>query len=70
MLSPAHNDDNYVITATDDFTRLIQTVPLPAKYAKNIIERLIRKSATIIGPPVTLISDNGTELTSEYFSEV
>jgi len=69
-LPPAQNGDRYVMTIVDELTRFIQLVPLPTKDAHTVADALISHFTTLFGPPDTLISDNGTEFTGEYFREV
>ncbi|ROT69999.1 reverse transcriptase [Penaeus vannamei] len=69
-LPPARNRDRYVMTVVDKLTRFVQLVPLPAKDNHTVVDALISNFTTLFGSPDTLISDNGTEFTSEYFREV
>ena len=69
-LPPASNGDRYVLTIIDELTRFVQLVPLPTKDTHTVADALISNYTTLFGPPVTLISDNGSEFTGTYFKEV
>ncbi|ROT76340.1 hypothetical protein C7M84_005068 [Penaeus vannamei] len=69
-LPVANNGDRYVLTIVDELTRFIQLVPMPTKDAHTVADALISHFITLFGPPVTLLSDNGSEFTGEYFREV
>ena len=70
MLPTASNGDKYVLTIVDELTRFVQLVPLASKDVHTVADALLLNFSTLFGPPVTLISDNGSEFTGEYFREV
>ncbi|ROT79955.1 hypothetical protein C7M84_001325 [Penaeus vannamei] len=62
-LPPARNGDKYILSIVDELTRFIQLVPLADKEAHTVADALIAHYVTLLGPPQTLVSDNGGEFT-------
>ena len=68
-LTPTDNDNVYILTIVDHFSRFTNLVPLPDKnaitVAKALVDYILRNSC-----PIEVVSDKGLEMVNEIMVEV
>ena len=60
----------FVLFITDRFTKLTQAVPLRRIRAADVAAGFVDHWVFKYGPPTTLLSDNGPQLASKFFTRV
>ena len=60
----------YLLVITDRFSEMKKTVPLKGVSAAEVAKAFVNTWVFNYGPPVELVSDNGTCFTSKYFQDV
>ena len=55
---------------SDRYSKLVRTVPLKKITAAHIAQAFVHHGVFVYGPPVKLLSDNGTQLTARYFQNI
>lgn len=68
-LDLTENGNKFIITMQDDLTKYSYAVPVPNHEAKTIANELV-KFITIFGIPESILSDQGTDFTSNTIKEV
>ena len=69
-LRPTPAGNKYLLVITDRFSKLTKTVPLKTVTSFNVATAFCRNWVFVYGPPVYLLSDNGGQFTSKYFSTI
>ncbi|KZR95715.1 Uncharacterized protein APZ42_010367, partial [Daphnia magna] len=62
--------NNHILVITDYFTKWAEVVALPDQTAVTTCKALVDKVINYRGPPRVIISDRGTNFTSELFNEL
>ena len=62
--------NRYLLVITDRFSKLTRTVPLKRITAAVVAEAFTKHWAFVYGPPVYLLSDNGSQFLSKFFLAV
>ncbi|KZR97391.1 Uncharacterized protein APZ42_007770, partial [Daphnia magna] len=62
--------NNHILVITDYFTKWVEVVALPDQTAVTTCKALVDKVIDYHGPPRVIISDRGTNFTSELFNEL
>ncbi|CDF40678.1 unnamed protein product [Chondrus crispus] len=60
----------YILVISDRYSKLVRTVPLKKISAAHIAQAFVHNWVFIYGPPVKLLSDNGTQFTAKYFQNI
>ncbi len=65
---PVTDDENkYILTIMDRFSRYVVAVPLVTKDAEIVAQAIVTHWIYVYGPPKRILSDNGTEFTAAVF---
>ncbi len=62
--------NKYVLVMTDYFTKWVEVVALPDETALSTCKALMEKIVYYHGPPKIIVTDRGTNFTSELFREL
>ena len=62
--------NRYILVISDRYSKLVRTVPLKKISAVHIAQAFVHNWVFVYGPPVTLLSDNGTQFTAKYFQNI
>ena len=62
--------NNHILVITDYFTKWVEVIPLPDQTALATSKALVEKVIFYHGPPKALITDRGSNFTSELFNHV
>ena len=60
----------YLLVITDRFSKLTRTVPLKRITAATVATAFVHHWVFTYGPPIKLLSDNGSQFTSKFFQNV
>ena len=63
-------ENRYILVISDRYSKLVRTVPLKNISAANIAQAFVHHWVFVYGPPVKLLSDNGTQFTARFFQNV
>lgn len=69
-LPRSYHGNNHLLVITDRFTKLTRTIPLKDPNASNTARAFCTHWAFVYGPPVTLLSDNGSQFSAKFFQNV
>lgn len=69
-LTESTSGNKYIVTAIDAYSRLGLARPCKSANAAEVIQLLMDEIITKHGPPEHLVSDNGTQFTSNSFKEL
>ncbi|CAI4220500.1 unnamed protein product, partial [Auanema sp. JU1783] len=61
------NDNRYVLTIQDSFTKWATAIPLPNITTVTTVKAFLSHFIYVFGPPKHLVTDNGSNFTSEAF---
>ena len=64
------NGNEYLLVIVDRFTKLTRVVPIPNQDAETVVSAFLDTWVASYGPPDTLLTDNGPQLTSVHFRGV
>lgn len=64
------SSNKYILTVIDHFTRYAEFIALPDQTAETVAQALVQRIITKIGVPVELITDQGSNFTSELLKQV
>lgn len=64
------SNSKYILTVIDHFTRYAEFIALPDQTAETTAQALVQRIFTKFGVPEELISDQGTNFTSELMKQV
>ena len=67
---PTSNNAKYLLVVSCYFTKWLQVIPLESIDAKTVATKLIERFISVLGVPVTLHSDQGSNFESSVFQEV
>lgn len=67
---PSSNNAKYLLLVCCYFTKWLQAIPLESIDAKTVATKLIERFISVLGVPVTLHSDQGSNFESSVFQEV
>ncbi|CDF36419.1 unnamed protein product [Chondrus crispus] len=62
--------NRYTPVISDQYSKLVRTVPLKKISAAHIAQAFVHHWVFVYGPPVKLLSDNGTQFTARFFQNV
>ena len=62
--------NRYILVISDRYSKLVRTIPLKKMTAANIAQAFVHHWVFVYGPPVKLLSDNGTQFTARFFQNV
>ncbi|CDF35613.1 unnamed protein product [Chondrus crispus] len=62
--------NRYILVISDRYSKLVRTVPLKKISAAHIAQAFVHHWVFVYGPPVKLLSDNGTQFTARFFQNV
>ncbi|CDF32470.1 unnamed protein product [Chondrus crispus] len=62
--------NRYILVISDRYSKLVRTVPLKKISAAHIAQVFVHHWVFVYGPPVKLLSDNGTQFTARFFQNV
>ncbi|CDF36784.1 unnamed protein product [Chondrus crispus] len=62
--------NRYILVISDRYSKLVRTVPLKKISAAYIAQAFVHHLVFVYGPPVKLLSDNGTQFTARFFQNV
>ncbi len=65
-LPETKSGNKYIVTINDQLSKFAIAVPIPQAKDRIIMDVLIEKVILIFGPPKILLSDQGSNLTSDY----
>ena len=60
----------YILLIRDRYSKLVRTVPLKRITAAHIAQAFVHNWVFVYGPPVRLLSDNGTQFTTRFFQNI
>ena len=60
----------YILVVSDRYSKLVRTVPLQKFTAAHIAQAFVQHWVFVYGPPVRLLSDNGTQFTARFFQNI
>ena len=60
----------YILVISDRYSKLVRTVPLKNITAAHIAQAFVHNWVFVYGPPVRLLSDNGTQFTARFFQNI
>lgn len=63
-------NNRYLLVITDRFSKLVRTVRLKKITAAAVAIAFVNHWVFVYGPPVHLLSDNGSQFTSKFFQNV
>ena len=70
-IRPASLDgNNHILVITDYFTKWVEVIPLPDQTALATSKALVDKVILYHGPPKAIITDRGSNFTSELFNHL
>ena len=64
------NENRYLLTIIDRFTRFVMAIPLPEISAVEVARAFVNNWIYLFGVPDQLLTDNGTQFTSEVMLAV
>ena len=68
---PSTNRGNkFILVFTDYYTKWVEAFPIPDEIARTVAIKLIKGILCRHGAPERIISDRGTNFTSDVFKEV
>ena len=67
---PTSNNAKYLLVVSCYFTKWLQVIPLESIDAKTVATKLIERFISVLGVPVSLHSDQGSNFESSVFQEV
>ena len=59
-----------ILVISDRYSKLVRTVPLKNITAAHIAQAFVHNWVFLHGPPVRLLSDNGTQFTARFFQNI
>ena len=59
--------NRYLLTIMDRFTRFVSATPLSVITTKSVAEAILTRWIWVHGPPVEILSDNGTQFRNKVF---
>lgn len=62
--------NRFLLVIVDRFTKMTRVTPMPREDAETVASAFCDTWVASYGPPNTLLTDNGTQLTSNYFRGV
>jgi hypothetical protein len=62
--------NNYVLVITDYFTKWVEVIPLPDQTALTTSKAMMERIILYHGPPKAIVTDRGTNFTSELFNHL
>jgi transposase InsO family protein len=62
--------NRYLLVIVDRFTKLTRTVPLSTTVASEVARVFVEQWYCVYGPPVVLLTDNGTQFVAKFFQAV
>lgn len=62
--------NRYLLEISDRYSKLVRTVPLERITAAQVAFAFVHHWVFVHGPPVKLLSDNGTQFASKFFQDV
>ncbi|CDF38512.1 unnamed protein product [Chondrus crispus] len=62
--------NRYILVISDRYSKLVRTVPLKKISVAHIAQAFVHHWVFLYGPPVKLLSDNGTQFTARFFQNV
>ena len=68
--NPTMDNNRYILTIEDGWTRFVQAIPIPNKEAKTVAGALYNKYIATFGTPMEIHSDQGTEFTNRIMEEL
>ena len=70
LIKSGPEDNTYILTILDNFTRFFVAVPIANKKSKTVTKALLKNYIGTFGPPLSILTDNGKEFTSALMKEV
>jgi hypothetical protein len=67
---PSPTGNAYILVITDYFTKWVEVVPLPNTTALVTAKALVERIILYHGPPRTVVTDRGSNFTSELFTSL
>lgn len=64
------NGNRYLLTFMDHFTKYAEAIPIPNQKADTVARAFVENVITRHGAPTKLLTDQGTNFTSQLFKEV
>lgn len=68
--TPSDNNNVYILSMIDQFSKWIECAPLPEQTAQQVAEKFVDKFITTFGCPLHLHSDQGKQFESKLFQEL
>jgi len=62
--------NQYLLVIADRFSKLVRTVPLKRITALSVAQAFANEWVCVYGPPLYLLSDNGTQFKSSFFKDI
>jgi transposase InsO family protein len=62
--------NRYLLVIVDRFSKLTRTIPLRSTVAAEVAKAFVHEWYCVYGPPVVLLTDNGTQFVSKFFQTV
>ena len=62
--------NRYIVVISDRYSKLVRTVPLKKITAAHMAQAFVHHWVFVYGPPVRLLSDNGTQFTARFFQNI
>jgi hypothetical protein len=69
-LPTTHNGNKYILTFQDDLSKFSEAIAIPNQEADTIAKAFISRIILKHGPPVSLLTDQGTNFLSNLFKSV
>ena len=66
----SYEGNNYILVITDYFTKWVEVIALPDWTAETTCKALVDKIINYHGPPRVIVTDRGTNFTSELFNHL
>ena len=70
LIASGQDDNKYILTILDNFTRFFVAVPIPDKNASTVAKAFLDHYLSKFGPPLSVLTDNGKEFSNRLLREV